>query len=234
MLRPGGRFAVSDVVADPDMDAATRADMAAWTGCVAGALTRGGVRARARRRGPRRRRDPRDPPRPRARGLGHRPRAQAGLMATALFVCRHNAGRSQMSAALFERARRRAPPRAVGRHRGRPGGRVHPEVVEVMREFGIDLSGRRPQRAHARARRAGRRRGDHGLRRRMPVRPGHALRRLGARGSRRAGRRRGACHARRDRAPRRGLVAELDAAFSARGTRRPAGGAPRAPSARAE
>ncbi len=40
VLRPGGRFAVSDVIADADMDAATRADMRAWTGCVAGALTR--------------------------------------------------------------------------------------------------------------------------------------------------------------------------------------------------
>ena len=40
VLKPGGRFAVSDVIADPDMDAATRADMTAWTGCVAGALTR--------------------------------------------------------------------------------------------------------------------------------------------------------------------------------------------------
>jgi SAM-dependent methyltransferase len=40
VLRPGGRFAVSDVVADPDMDEATKADMAAWTGCIAGALTR--------------------------------------------------------------------------------------------------------------------------------------------------------------------------------------------------
>jgi arsenite methyltransferase len=39
VLRPGGRFAVSDVIADEDMDDATRADMAAWTGCVAGALT---------------------------------------------------------------------------------------------------------------------------------------------------------------------------------------------------
>jgi arsenite methyltransferase len=39
VLRPGGRFAVSDVLADPDMDEPTRADMAAWTGCVAGALT---------------------------------------------------------------------------------------------------------------------------------------------------------------------------------------------------
>ncbi len=39
VLRPGGRFAVSDVVADPNMDQATRADMERWTGCIAGALT---------------------------------------------------------------------------------------------------------------------------------------------------------------------------------------------------
>ena len=40
VLRPGGRFAVSDVIADPGMDEATRSDMQQWTGCVAGALTR--------------------------------------------------------------------------------------------------------------------------------------------------------------------------------------------------
>jgi arsenite methyltransferase len=40
VLRPGGRLAVSDVIADPEMDDATRADMAQWTGCIAGALTR--------------------------------------------------------------------------------------------------------------------------------------------------------------------------------------------------
>ena len=40
VLRPGGRFAVSDVIADEEMDAETRADMAQWTGCIAGALTR--------------------------------------------------------------------------------------------------------------------------------------------------------------------------------------------------
>jgi arsenite methyltransferase len=39
VLRPGGRFAISDVIADPDMDEQTKADMAAWTGCIAGALT---------------------------------------------------------------------------------------------------------------------------------------------------------------------------------------------------
>lgn len=64
-------------------------------------------------------------------------------MATALFVCLHNAGRSQMSAALFEQA-------AGGRHRAlsagtTPADRVHPEVVEVMREIGIDLAGREPK-----------------------------------------------------------------------------------------
>jgi arsenate reductase len=64
-------------------------------------------------------------------------------MACALFVCLHNAGRSQMSQALFERA-------VAGRHTAlsagtTPGERVHPEVVEVMRELGIDLSDRQPQ-----------------------------------------------------------------------------------------
>ena len=39
VLRPGGRFAVTDIVADPDMDDATRRDMQQWTGCIAGALT---------------------------------------------------------------------------------------------------------------------------------------------------------------------------------------------------
>jgi arsenate reductase len=67
-------------------------------------------------------------------------------MATVLFVCRHNAGRSQMSQALFERA-------AAGRHEALsagsvadPGGHVHPQVVTVMREVGADLSDRRPVR----------------------------------------------------------------------------------------
>ena len=39
VLRPGGRLAFSDVIADEDMDETTRADMTAWTGCIAGALT---------------------------------------------------------------------------------------------------------------------------------------------------------------------------------------------------
>jgi SAM-dependent methyltransferase len=45
VLKPGGRFAVSDVIADPGMDAATRADMQQWTGCIAGALTEEEFRA---------------------------------------------------------------------------------------------------------------------------------------------------------------------------------------------
>ena len=45
VLRPGGRFAISDVIADSGKDDATKADMAAWTGCVAGALTEAEFRA---------------------------------------------------------------------------------------------------------------------------------------------------------------------------------------------
>src|SRR6266550_102323 len=64
-------------------------------------------------------------------------------VAKVLFVCLHNAGRSQMSQALFERA-------ADGRHEARSAGttpaeRVHPEVVEAMAQLGIDVAGRRPR-----------------------------------------------------------------------------------------
>jgi arsenate reductase (thioredoxin) len=68
-------------------------------------------------------------------------------MANALFVCLHNAGRSQMSQALFEQA-------AAGRHGARsagttPGDRVHPEVAEAMRELGIEVGDRKPRRLRA-------------------------------------------------------------------------------------
>jgi protein-tyrosine-phosphatase len=64
-------------------------------------------------------------------------------MSTVLFVCLHNAGRSQMSQALFERT-------ANGRHTAMsagttPADRVHPEVVEVMGELGIDVADHKPQ-----------------------------------------------------------------------------------------
>lgn len=64
-------------------------------------------------------------------------------MAVVLFVCRQNAGRSQMSQALFRRA---AGPRHSAESAGTtPATHVHPEVIAVMRELGIDLSGQVPQ-----------------------------------------------------------------------------------------
>ena len=64
-------------------------------------------------------------------------------MSRVLFVCKQNAGRSQMSDALFQLA-------AQGRHESRSAGtrpaeHVHPVVAEALRELGIDLSGNRPQ-----------------------------------------------------------------------------------------
>jgi arsenate reductase len=64
-------------------------------------------------------------------------------MAHVLFVCLHNAGRSQMSQALFERA-------ANGRHQAQsagttPADRVHPNVIAVMKEEGVELSDRVPR-----------------------------------------------------------------------------------------
>ncbi len=65
-------------------------------------------------------------------------------MARVLFVCLHNAGRSQISEALFSRAGgRRHEARSAGTT---PADRVHPEVAEAMAELGIDLSGRKPRR----------------------------------------------------------------------------------------
>jgi len=61
-----------------------------------------------------------------------------------LFVCTHNAGRSQMAQALFERY---APEDVRGESAGSdPGRKVWPEVVEVMQEVGIDLSRNKPKR----------------------------------------------------------------------------------------
>ena len=65
-------------------------------------------------------------------------------MSLVLFVCKQNAGRSQMGQALFEQA-------ADGEHQAlsagtTPAQHVHPEVVEAMRELGIDLSNRTPRR----------------------------------------------------------------------------------------
>ncbi len=65
------------------------------------------------------------------------------VMSRVLFVCVHNAGRSQMSQALFNQAARSAhEARSAGSD---PGNRVHPEVIEVMDELGIDLRGETPK-----------------------------------------------------------------------------------------
>jgi protein-tyrosine-phosphatase len=66
-------------------------------------------------------------------------------MKNVLFVCTHNAGRSQMAEALFNRlAPEDVRAESAGREPRREG--VWPAVVEVMREIGVDLSARRPQR----------------------------------------------------------------------------------------
>jgi arsenate reductase (thioredoxin) len=62
-----------------------------------------------------------------------------------IFACVHNAGRSQMAAAFFSMFA--DPTRAEATSAGtQPGDRVHPVIVDVMRESGIDLSANRPQR----------------------------------------------------------------------------------------
>jgi arsenate reductase len=66
-------------------------------------------------------------------------------MKTIVFACVHNAGRSQMAAAWFNLLADPAKARALSAGT-QPGERVHPEVVEAMREAGIDLSGALPQR----------------------------------------------------------------------------------------
>jgi arsenate reductase (thioredoxin) len=66
-------------------------------------------------------------------------------MTRIIFACVHNAGRSQMAAAFFNRLADPAKVQAVSAGT-QPGDRVHPEVVEAMRELDIDLAGAKPQR----------------------------------------------------------------------------------------
>jgi len=65
---------------------------------------------------------------------------------TVLFLCRQNAGRSQMAQAFFEKA---APEHRAISGGSSPAARVHPEVVAAMREIGFDLSGRTPAKVDA-------------------------------------------------------------------------------------
>ena len=66
-------------------------------------------------------------------------------MTTVIFACVHNAGRSQMAAAFFNALADASKARALSAGTA-PGERVHPEVLDAMREAGIDLSDARPQR----------------------------------------------------------------------------------------
>ncbi len=66
-------------------------------------------------------------------------------METVIFACVHNAGRSQIAAAFFNALADPARARAISAGTD-PGSRVHPAVVTVMNELGIDLSAARPQR----------------------------------------------------------------------------------------
>jgi arsenate reductase len=65
-------------------------------------------------------------------------------MTTVIFACVHNAGRSQMAAAWFNHLADPGVARAISAGTS-PGERVHPEVLDVMKEVGIDLSAARPQ-----------------------------------------------------------------------------------------
>jgi arsenate reductase len=69
-------------------------------------------------------------------------------MKTVIFACVHNAGRSQMAAALFNKLADPFKGRALSAGTN-PGPRVHPEVVTVMREEGVDLSDAQPQKLTA-------------------------------------------------------------------------------------
>lgn len=73
------------------------------------------------------------------------PHTQSKLVKTYLFACVHNAGRSQMAAALFNIYGDPALCRAISAGT-QPASHVHPEVVEAMRELGLELASEKPQR----------------------------------------------------------------------------------------
>ncbi len=114
-----------------------------------------------------------------------------------LFLCVHNAGRSQMALGWFKRL---AGDRAVAWSGGsEPSSEINPAVVDAMAEVGIDIRSEFPKPWTDEILRAGGRRGDHGLRGRVPDLSWEALRGLGARRPRGDGRGRGAPGPGRDR-----------------------------------
>ena len=160
VLRPGGRLAFSDVVADPDMDAATKADMAAWTGCIAGALTQDELAAALTDTG-----FTQVEIRPTHRVHTH---AQAAIIRavlpstvqpstvqpgteetpmtttpSVLFVCVKNGGKSQMAAGLMRHA---ASTTVTVESAGtKPGTAVNALSAQSLQELGIDITAETPK-----------------------------------------------------------------------------------------
>ena len=160
VLRPGGRFAVSDVIADPDMDQQTRADMAAWTGCVAGALTEAEFRQALQSARLRRDRDPRDPPRPRARRRRDHPRTQTtGAISTSsdrrpqapkpaacntpakLATCRKPDQKNECCARSAGDARRSHGQRQASQSTEHAPGGTYPAATSRSEKFHVDGKG---------------------------------------------------------------------------------------------
>ena len=144
VLAPGGRVGISDVVAEDELSPADRAGRGSYVGCIAGALSRARVPRRAGR-GRLHRRLGHVHPRGRARhARGHRPGGQAVSRPVVLFVCVHNAGRSQMAAGwLTHLAGDRVDVASAG---SEPADRINPVAVAAMAEVGIDITAERPTR----------------------------------------------------------------------------------------
>lgn len=150
VLRPGGRLAFSDVVADDDMDDATKADMAAWTGCIAGALRQAEMAAALTRAGftdiEIRRTHcvhanaeaaiiravlPAVPP------------AILPSVRSVLFVCVKNGGKSQMAAGLMRRAVGGTV--RIDSAGTAPGTAVNALAAEGLLELGVDITTETPK-----------------------------------------------------------------------------------------
>ena len=149
VLAPDGRLGISDVVAANELVPADRAERGSYVGCIAGALSFEEYAAGARRSGVHGHLDRTRPTSSSTRCTGRscvRERCwfvTDGAVPQVLFVCVHNAGRSQMAAALLERY---ATGRVIVRSAGStPANEINPAVVGAMREFGIDLSDRRAE-----------------------------------------------------------------------------------------
>ena len=151
-------------------------------------------------------------PRPPTSCVPHAATRRTALTVTAapevLFVCVHNAGRSQMAAALLDHhAQGRVHVRSAG---SEPADRINPAVVDAIAEMGHRCHAGVPEAADRRGRARGRRDRHDGLRRRVPRLPGQALPRLAARRPRRSGdRRRARASATRSTSASARCIAEL-------------------------